>query len=167
MIHLIRLYIALKKGSQPMVPLLRSFCAKSIICMLRNTGQNAPVSERCLWSLTSWAICWEQLCFWVWFGFGNQPFSEPFPESTSRCCASPRWSEAWGPWRWPRNGQHGVHVWPLPGFDHRPEDALQCMWWLWPVLWMLRGQEILLWVCLTWPPAPQTGTHLLFKKTIL
>ena len=140
--------------------------AKKFLCQeyhsyAENHWAECMVSERCLWSLTSWAICWGQLCFWVWFGFGNQPFSEPFAQSTSRCCSSPRWGEAWGPWRWPRNGQHGVHVWPLPGFDHRPEDALQCMRWLWPVLWMLRGQEIFLWVCLTWPPAQHTFFHVL------
>lgn len=50
--------------------------------------------------------------------------------------------QARGPWGWPRDGQHGICLWPLPGTHCRQQDQLQCLWRLWSVLRLLPCKEI-------------------------
>lgn len=127
-----------KNGGATHSTISKKLCAENVVHMLRATGQNALVSRRCPWPLASGV------------GLGLEASPLPNPPLTF---LSPRWSEAWGPRRWPWNGQHGVYLWQLPGFDHRPEDELQRVLWLRSLLWMLCSKEILLWVCLRSPLA--------------
>lgn len=53
-----------------------------------------------------------------------------------------RWCQAWRPWGWPRDGEHGIRLWPLPGAHSRQQDQLQRVWRLWPVLWLLQCKEV-------------------------
>lgn len=130
----------------------KTFCAENIVPpYAQSHWAECLVSRRCLWLLMSWSVNWEQLCFWGWFRFGSSRSTSPLPSPPHTDIFLLRWGEAWGPRRWPRNGQHGVYLWPLPGFDHRPKDELQCVRWLWPLLWMLCSKEIFLWVCLRCP----------------
>lgn len=57
-------------------------------------------------------------------------------------CFSTRWCQAWGSWRWPWDGQHGIRLWPLSGTHCRQQNKLQRLWRLWLVLRMLPCKEV-------------------------